>query len=141
MRRAQGQLEELERELLETNGNAERLARSYNELVELQLVLERAGAFFDETRGRASAAAFETTPAAPDGAPLALGARPDGHSLCDGFDTQLHATLLFQFQPAQCAVSRTSLLVLSARRVQWCCCMVCWRGAEQACVKHMHPCN
>ena len=63
----QGQLEELERELLETNGNAERLARSYNELVELQLVLERAGSFFDETRGRASAAAFESRPAAPDG--------------------------------------------------------------------------
>lgn len=69
----QGQLEELERELLETNGNAERLARSYNELVELQLVLERAGSFFDETRGRASAAAFESRPAAPDGAPAQLG--------------------------------------------------------------------
>ena len=64
----QGQLEELERELLETNGNAERLARSYNELVELQLVLERAGSFFDETRGRASAAAFESRPATSDGA-------------------------------------------------------------------------
>ena len=87
----QGQLEELERELLETNGNAERLARSYNELVELQLVLERAGSFFDETRGRASAAAFESRPAAPDGAPTRLGtscflykrlAASSGQALC-----------------------------------------------------------
>ena len=30
-------------------------------------MLERAGSFFDETRGRASAAAFESRPAAPDG--------------------------------------------------------------------------
>lgn len=33
---------------MEVNGNSERLARSYNELVELQLVLERAGSFFDQ---------------------------------------------------------------------------------------------
>lgn len=44
----QGKLEELEAEILEVNGNSERLARSYNELVELQLVLEKAGSFFDQ---------------------------------------------------------------------------------------------
>lgn len=44
----QGKLEELEQEIMEVNGNSERLARSYNELVELQLVLERAGSFFDQ---------------------------------------------------------------------------------------------
>lgn len=44
----QGKLEELEAEIMEVNGNSERLARSYNELVELQLVLERAGSFFDQ---------------------------------------------------------------------------------------------
>lgn len=33
---------------MEVNGNSERLARSYNELVELQMVLEKAGSFFDQ---------------------------------------------------------------------------------------------
>lgn len=46
----QAKLEELEAEMLEVNGNSERLARSYNELVELQLVLEKAGSFFDQAR-------------------------------------------------------------------------------------------
>ena len=55
----QGRLEELERELLEVNGNAERLARSFSELVELQLVLEKASGFFDDAQHRASSAAFQ----------------------------------------------------------------------------------
>lgn len=59
----QGRLEELERELLEVNGNAERLARSFSELVELQLVLEKASGFFDDAQHRASSAAFQTAPA------------------------------------------------------------------------------
>jgi len=46
----EAKLEELETELLEVNSNSERLTRSYSELVELQLVLEKAGAFFDEAR-------------------------------------------------------------------------------------------
>jgi len=36
----QVKLEELEKELLELNGNSERLGRSHAELLELQLVLE-----------------------------------------------------------------------------------------------------
>jgi hypothetical protein len=36
--------------MLEVNGNSERLMRSYSELVELQLVLEKAGSFFDQAR-------------------------------------------------------------------------------------------
>lgn len=36
-------MEDMERELLELNGNNERLARSHAELLELQLLLERAG--------------------------------------------------------------------------------------------------
>jgi hypothetical protein len=36
--------------MLEVNGNSERLMRSYAELVELQLVLEKAGSFFDQAR-------------------------------------------------------------------------------------------
>ena len=56
-------LEELEKELLEVNANAERLARSFSELVELQLVLEKASAFFDDAQHRASTSAFETRPA------------------------------------------------------------------------------
>jgi V-type H+-transporting ATPase subunit a len=43
----QAKLEELERECLETNANMDRLHRSYAELVEMQLVLEKAGTFFD----------------------------------------------------------------------------------------------
>jgi V-type H+-transporting ATPase subunit a len=48
-------LEELETELIEVNSNSERLQRSYSELVELQLVLEKAGAFFDEARSEGGA--------------------------------------------------------------------------------------
>ena len=43
-------LEEQERELLELNANVEKLRRSHSELVELQLVLEKAGSFFDAAR-------------------------------------------------------------------------------------------
>ena len=45
------------------NGNAERLARSFSELVELQLVLEKASSFFDDAQTRASSATFQTQPA------------------------------------------------------------------------------
>lgn len=38
----------MESELLEVNGNQDKLSRSHSELVELQLVLEKAGGFFDE---------------------------------------------------------------------------------------------
>jgi V-type H+-transporting ATPase subunit a len=58
----QVKLEGLERELLEVNGNAERLARSFSELVELQLVLEKASSFFDDAQARASTSAFEARP-------------------------------------------------------------------------------
>ena len=49
-------LEELEAELLELNGNAERLTRSHAELLELQLVLETGAQFFDDAAHSASAA-------------------------------------------------------------------------------------
>eukprot|EP00210_Caulerpa_lentillifera_P004917 g4693.t1 len=42
-------LEELEHELIGVNENSERLFRTEAELIELQLVLERAGSFLDET--------------------------------------------------------------------------------------------
>ncbi|CAL8472142.1 g11684 [Coccomyxa elongata] len=82
-------LEELEKELLEVNANAERLARSFSELVELQLVLEKASAFFDDAQHRASASAFETRPA--DGGPdigvplLPEGGAPEPKSMRLGF--------------------------------------------------------
>ena len=66
----QVKLEVLERELLEVNGNAERLARSFSELVELQLVLEKASAFFDDAQARARPSAVETRPT--ESAPLAV---------------------------------------------------------------------
>jgi len=43
----EAKLEELEKELLETNSNMERLQRSHSELKEMQLVLDTAGNFFD----------------------------------------------------------------------------------------------
>ncbi len=43
----QAKLEDLEKELVETNNNMERLQRSHAELNEMQLVLENAGKFFD----------------------------------------------------------------------------------------------
>jgi len=50
----EAKLEELEAELLEVNSNQEKLSRSHSELVELQLVLEKAGGFFEEAMTGAS---------------------------------------------------------------------------------------
>eukprot|EP00878_Enallax_costatus_P010440 GHUV01010898.1.p1 GENE.GHUV01010898.1~~GHUV01010898.1.p1 ORF type:complete len:788 (+),score=229.98 GHUV01010898.1:234-2597(+) len=74
----EGKLEELETEMLEVNGNSERLARSYNELVELQLVLEKAGSFFDQARIDAQSESFERTYSVPEtmDAPLLESALP-----------------------------------------------------------------
>ncbi|GMH36133.1 hypothetical protein BSKO_04001 [Bryopsis sp. KO-2023] len=44
----EGRLEDLERELMEVNANSDKLQRTAGELIELQLVLEKAGRFFDE---------------------------------------------------------------------------------------------
>ncbi|KAM3710745.1 hypothetical protein ACJW31_01G054100 [Castanea mollissima] len=48
-------LGELEAELLEMNGNNEKLQRSYNELREYKLVLQKAGEFFHSAEGNAAA--------------------------------------------------------------------------------------
>lgn len=74
----EAKLEELEAEMLEVNGNSERLARSYNELVELQLVLEKAGSFFDRARVDAQAEAMDRSYSVPEdmGAPLLESALP-----------------------------------------------------------------
>eukprot|EP01023_Acetabularia_acetabulum_P007407 TRINITY_DN131_c1_g1_i3.p1 TRINITY_DN131_c1_g1~~TRINITY_DN131_c1_g1_i3.p1 ORF type:complete len:878 (+),score=198.42 TRINITY_DN131_c1_g1_i3:100-2733(+) len=55
----ENRLEELEKELLEVNANTERLQKSHAELIELQMVLEKAGSFFDEARSMAQRGAFE----------------------------------------------------------------------------------
>jgi hypothetical protein len=64
--------------MLEVNGNSDRLARSYNELVELQLVLEKAGSFFDQARVEAAAENFERSYSTQEdmGAPLLEAALP-----------------------------------------------------------------
>lgn len=49
----EGRLAALEGELLEINSNSDKLKKSHSELVELQLVLEKAGGFFDEARADA----------------------------------------------------------------------------------------
>ncbi|KAL0048361.1 hypothetical protein WJX82_001585 [Trebouxia sp. C0006] len=68
----EAKLDELESELLEINGNSERLQRSHSELMELQLVLEKAGGFFDDAQHRASAAHFESSSGTME-APLLAG--------------------------------------------------------------------
>lgn len=47
-------LEELEKQLMEVISNNDRLKKSHAELVELQIVLEKASCFFDEARSMAS---------------------------------------------------------------------------------------
>ena len=49
------------------NSNSERLQRSHAELVELQLVLEKAGSFFDDAQRRASTATFDSRQSQPEG--------------------------------------------------------------------------
>lgn len=51
----ESRLGRLEKELLQLVENSEQLERSYHELHELQLVLETAGSFFDDSRSRAGA--------------------------------------------------------------------------------------
>eukprot|EP01025_Chloroclados_australasicus_P035847 TRINITY_DN3645_c0_g5_i1.p1 TRINITY_DN3645_c0_g5~~TRINITY_DN3645_c0_g5_i1.p1 ORF type:complete len:928 (-),score=114.24 TRINITY_DN3645_c0_g5_i1:286-2970(-) len=51
-------LEMLEKDLMEVNTNNERLQKSHSELVEMQLVLQRAGSFFDDARRRAEMGSF-----------------------------------------------------------------------------------
>ncbi|XP_071733675.1 V-type proton ATPase subunit a3-like [Rutidosis leptorrhynchoides] len=48
-------LGDLEAELVEINANSEKLQRSYNELVEYKLVLQKAGEFFKSAESRAAA--------------------------------------------------------------------------------------
>lgn len=57
----EARLGRLEQEVTELNANTTSLKRSYNELLELQLVLERAGAFFEDARASADAARYEQT--------------------------------------------------------------------------------
>jgi len=61
----ESRLEELEHELMGVNENAERLFRSEAELIELQMVLERAGRFFDEALHAGSSTAGEPLARAP----------------------------------------------------------------------------
>ena len=51
----EARLEELEHELRQITANTEKLRKSHSELVELQLVLEKAGGFFEDARADASA--------------------------------------------------------------------------------------
>lgn len=60
-RPVQSKLEELEKELTVINENSERLKKSEAELVELQLVLEKAGYFFDEARASAQGTTYESS--------------------------------------------------------------------------------
>eukprot|EP00889_Picochlorum_renovo_P003738 jgi/Picre1/30768/NNA_006128.t1 len=55
----ENRLSRLEKELMELNANSDRLQRSYNELLELQLVLETAGTFFEDSRSQADAMGSE----------------------------------------------------------------------------------
>lgn len=56
----ESRLSRLEQEITELNANSERLNRTYHELLELQLVLERAAVFFDDARAVADATRRES---------------------------------------------------------------------------------
>lgn len=73
----ESRLASLEQEILELNANSERLNRSYNELLELQLVLERAAAFFDEARASADAARSQESFLARSSGPTREGMFPN----------------------------------------------------------------
>lgn len=67
----QSKLEELEGELTVINENSERLEKAQAELIELQLVLEKAGSFFDEARASAHGnSSFDSSGASAVDAPL-----------------------------------------------------------------------
>lgn len=66
----QSKLEELEKELTVINENSERLKKSQAELVELQLVLEKAGSFFDEARASAQGTTYDSSATSLVDAPL-----------------------------------------------------------------------
>jgi len=83
----EARLDELEAETLEINGNAERLARSYAELAELQLVLEKAGSFFE--RARADAAANDGGGGGPNGNGGGMGAGGRAYSVPEAMDAPL----------------------------------------------------
>ena len=57
----EARLEELEHELRQITANTEKLRKSHSELVELQLVLEKAGGFFDDARLDAAGAPMAGT--------------------------------------------------------------------------------
>lgn len=62
-------LEELEKELIEVNGNSDTLQRTFAELTELQIVLEKAGAFFNKAKIDVRPEQFDSFSENPD-APL-----------------------------------------------------------------------
>ncbi|KAK9799428.1 hypothetical protein WJX73_009975 [Symbiochloris irregularis] len=86
----EGRLEELETELVELNGNAERLQRSHAELGELSLVLDRASRFFEDDRSAARSSTLQSS-GGPDGggdqidAPLLSTPSPEPKSVRLGF--------------------------------------------------------
>ena len=74
----EGRLETLEAEMLEVNANSERLSRTHAELAELQVVLEKAGGFFDTARIAAQREDLGRSPSMPEAmdAPLLESAQP-----------------------------------------------------------------
>lgn len=66
----QSKLEEIEQDLVVINENSERLKKNQAELSELQLVLEKAGAFFDDARVNAAGYGGEGSVASAVDAPL-----------------------------------------------------------------------
>jgi len=74
----EGRLETLEAEMLEINANSERLSRTHAELAELQVVLEKAGGFFDTARIAAQREDLGRSPSMPEAmdAPLLESAQP-----------------------------------------------------------------
>ena len=83
----QGRLDELESELMQVNANSERLQKSHSELLELQLVLERAGSFFTDAQSHASSSSIRS------------GGNADGVILISGYSAAAKSTCVQLFPP------------------------------------------
>jgi hypothetical protein len=100
----EARLGDMETQLVELNANSERLKRSYHELLELQLVLEQAGTFFEDARYSASAGA--------DSDATAVGLEGELHS-SRGLGFAFEVSHPFFLQLACCSSAHSVLIHIS----------------------------
>lgn len=69
-------MDELEKELVQVNVNSDQISRSAAELIEMQLVLEKAGSFFEEAQQLTGATGFTESTTQTSDVPLLESAFP-----------------------------------------------------------------